>query len=93
MKGKSNRFRNDKASCLGVDVFNYNLIRLVVLVLYSALKINCFTLNKSLLRASTADVVKKMLFYHTKHLFYYFITSFYNIAFIRCFILQFYILK
>ena len=45
------------------------------------------------LRASTADVVKKMLFCHTKHLLYYFTTSFYNIAFIRCFIFQFYTLK
>ena len=45
------------------------------------------------IRASTADVVKKMPFYNIKHLLYYFTTSFYNISFIRCFILQFYTLK
>ena len=47
----------------------------------------------SIMRASTADVAKKMPFYNTKDLLYYFITSFYNISFIRCFILQFYTLK
>ena len=40
--------------------------------------------NKILVRASVADVVKIMLFCHTKSLFYYFTISFYNIPFIRC---------
>ena len=45
------------------------------------------------LRASVADVPKIMPFYHIKCLLYYFTTSFYNIPFIRYFIIQFYILK
>ena len=36
------------------------------------------------LRASVADVVKIMSFYHTKSLLYYFTTSIYNISFLRC---------
>ena len=40
-------------------------------------------------RASVADVAKIMPFYHIKDLLYYFTTSFYNIPFIRCFIIQF----
>ena len=45
-------------------------------------------------RAFTADVtLKKMSFYHIKNLLYYFTTLFYNISFIRYFIIQFYILK
>ena len=47
----------------------------------------------SSVRAFIVDVVKIMSFYHIKCLFYYFIISFYNIPFIRCFIIQFYILK
>ena len=38
------------------------------------------------IRASVADVVKIMPFYHTKSLLYYFTTSFYNIPIIKCFI-------
>ena len=45
------------------------------------------------LRASVADVPKIMSFYYIKCLFYYFTTSFYNISFIRYFIIQFYTLK
>lgn len=45
------------------------------------------------LRASVVDIVKIMPFYHTKSLLYYFTTSFYNISFIRCFIIPFYTLK
>ena len=45
------------------------------------------------LRASVADVPKIMPFYHIKCLLYYFTTSFYNIPFIKCFIIQFYTLK
>ena len=36
---------------------------------------------------------KKNVILSHKNLFYYFIISFYNILFIRCFIIQFYILK
>ena len=36
---------------------------------------------------------KKISFYHIKDLLYYFTTSFYNISFIKCFIIQFYTLK
>ena len=43
---------------------------------------------RTLLRASVVDIVKIMSFYHIKCLLYYFITSFYNILFIRCFIIQ-----
>ena len=46
-----------------------------------------------LVRASVVADVKIMSFYHTKCLLYYFTTSFYNISFIRCFIIQFYTLK
>ena len=46
-----------------------------------------------LVRASIVNVAKIMSFYHTKGLLYYFTTSFYNISFIRCFIIQFYTLK
>ena len=45
------------------------------------------------LRASTTVVLKFMLFCYNKDLLYYFITSFYNIPFNRCFIIQFYELK
>ena len=45
------------------------------------------------LRAFVADVLKIMLFSHVKSLLYYFTTSFYNIPFIRCFIIQSYTLK
>ena len=45
------------------------------------------------LRASTAAVAKIMPFCHTKDLLYYFTTSFYNIPFIICVIIQFYTLK
>ena len=47
----------------------------------------------NMLRASVAAGVKIMSFYHIKCLFYYFTTLFYNISFIRCFIIQFYTLK
>ena len=36
---------------------------------------------------------KKKVILHTKSLLYYFITSFYNISFIKCSIIQFYTLK
>ena len=45
------------------------------------------------LRASVATGAKIMSFCHTKCQLYYFTTSFYNISFIRCFIIQFYTLK
>ena len=48
---------------------------------------------ENFLRASVAAGAKIMLFCHTKCLLYYFTTSFYNISFIRCFIIQFYTLK
>ena len=38
---------------------------------------------RTLLRASVVDIVKIMSFCYTKSLLYYFITSFYNILFIR----------
>ena len=46
-----------------------------------------------LVRAFVAVGANIMSFYHIKYLFYYFITSFYNISFIKCFIIQFYTLK
>ena len=49
--------------------------------------------NIIILRAPTAAVANIMPFYHIKDLLYYFITSFYNIPFIRYFIIQFYTLK
>ena len=47
----------------------------------------------SWVRASIVDVSKIMPFYHIKCLLYYFTTSFYNIPFIRYFIIKFYTLK
>ena len=49
--------------------------------------------GKRLIRASVADVLKILSFYHIKCLLYYFTTLFYNIPFIRCFIIQSYTLK
>ena len=46
-----------------------------------------FTLTVTV-RAFTVDMIKIMSFYNIRDLFYYFITSFYNISFIRCFIIQ-----
>ena len=44
-------------------------------------------------RASTASMTQYISFCHIKDLLYYFITSFYNISFIKYFIIQFYTLK
>ena len=49
--------------------------------------------KKKYVRASVAAGAKIMSFCHTKWLLYYFTTSFYNISFIRCFIIQFCTLK
>ena len=51
----------------------------------SRIQIQLMSFLSEAVRAFVADVAKKkMSFWHTKNLLYYFTTSFYNISFIRC---------
>ena len=73
-----------------MNLFFYN-VHFNMLVMHSLKQTKKVIIK--LLRASVANVAKIMPFYHIKNLLYYFTTSFYNISFIRCFIIQLYTLK
>ena len=67
---------------------------MVILEMLAARLAIQFVQEIGLLGASVADVTKKKkVILHTKSLLYYFTTSFYNISFIKCSIIQFYTLK